>query len=136
MPETGETMGARNPDCGYMLPGGKGANQAVAAQRLSKGAGIDFVCQFGSDSHATKLKETLIENSVGIEACGYVDKPSGQAFIFLDDKGNNSIILSAAANAAWPKTLSPAVAAKIKSAKVVMLQREVAYSIYFNSLSL
>jgi len=125
MPVEGETISSRNPDTGYMIPGGKGANQAVGVARLKPDSPTEFVCQFGSDSHAKTLRATLEENRVGISACGTVDKPSGQAFILLNSKGSNSIILSAAANGAWPKQLTPETVAAIQSAKVVLLQREV-----------
>ena len=125
MPIEGETISSRNPDTGYMIPGGKGANQAVAVSRLKPDSPTEFVCQFGSDSHGRVLRSTLEENQVGLTACGTVEKPSGQAFILLNGKGQNSIILSAAANAAWPKELTPATLAAIQGAKVVMLQREI-----------
>ena len=81
-----------------MVPGGKGANQAVAAARLGTHVGAKFSCIFGNDSHATALKDSLVKSGVNIDHCGSCDKPSGQAFIFLEENGSNSIIIVGGAN--------------------------------------
>eukprot|EP00434_Breviolum_minutum_P033559 symbB.v1.2.029696.t1/scaffold3274.1/size59892/4 len=124
-PKKGETLGTRSPDTGIMVPGGKGANQAVAAARLSgSGRKAEFVCQFGNDSHANKLQQVLVDNGVGIAGCGRADKPSGQAFIFLEEDGSNSILIVGGSNVAWPKEVS-GFARQIRNASAVLLQREI-----------
>ena len=123
LPLTGETIGARNDSTGYMLPGGKGANQAVAVSKM--GGEAKFACVFGNDSHAATLKGVLAANSVDTSCCGTCDRPSGQAFIFLEKNGSNSIISVGAANQAWPDELSPALAEAVRGASAVMLQREI-----------
>ena len=100
-----------------MVPGGKGANQAVAAARLSPPGTVEFFCKFGNDAHANTLASTLKENQLEIAGCTVSDKPSGQAFIFIYENGENSIILSAAANAAWPVSPEPGLLEKVSSAK-------------------
>lgn len=124
-PKKGETLGTRSPDTGIMVPGGKGANQAVAAARLSgSGRKAEFVCQFGNDSHANKLQQVLVDNGVDIAGCGRADKPSGQAFIFLEEDGSNSILIVGGSNVAWPKEVS-GFARQIRNASAVLLQREI-----------
>lgn len=125
-PKPGETLGTRSPDTGIMVPGGKGANQAVAAARLSASTGrqVHFVCQFGNDSHAKKLEQVLLDNKLDISGCGHVDKPSGQAFIFLEANGSNSILIVGGSNVAWPPTVK-SFEGLIRGASAVLLQREV-----------
>jgi len=125
-PKKGETLGTRSPDTGIMVPGGKGANQAVAAARLSAGTGrkVQFICQFGNDSHAKKLEQVLLDNSVDVSGCGHADKPSGQAFIFLEADGSNSILIVGGSNVAWPSTIN-SFSRLIHNASAVLLQREI-----------
>jgi len=126
-PKRGETLNARTPDTGIMVPGGKGANQAVAAARLSQGTGrkAQFVCQFGNDSHAKTLEKVLVDSGLDISACGHADKPSGQAFIFLEADGQNSILIVGGSNVAWPQGLNAEVAGIVRGASAVLLQREI-----------
>jgi len=124
-PKRGETMCTRTQDTGIMVPGGKGANQAVAAARVSHDREVSFVCQLGNDSHAGTLEKVLAESGLDISACGRADKPSGQAFIFLEECGSNSIMIVGGSNVAWPHRLSPQLLSLIQGASAVMLQREI-----------
>jgi ribokinase len=80
-----------------MAPGGKGANQAVAAAKL--GAKVFFVAKLGEDVFAGKSLDNF--KAVGIDA-KYVkqtnEAPSGVALIMVDEKGNNSIVVAPGAN--------------------------------------
>lgn len=126
-PKRGETLNTLTPDTGVMVPGGKGANQAVAAARLSQGTGrkVQFVCQFGNDAHAKTLEKVLLDNGLDIAACGRSDKPSGQAFIFLEADGHNSILIVGGSNVAWPQDIGGELAGLVREASVVLLQREI-----------
>ena len=86
MPAAGETTLATNP-IAKVIPGGKGANQAVAAARLSEGTPVQFVCQLGNDDHASMLEATLAENGVDTSGSGRTDLPSGQGLVFLQPDG-------------------------------------------------
>jgi len=125
-PKQGETLGTRKSDTGYMVPGGKGANQAVAAARLAKGSSAQFICQFGNDSHAPTLEKVLVDNNVDISACGHSESPSGQAFIFLEESGQNSILIVGGSNVAWPASAGdqPGLP-KVRGASVLLLQKEI-----------
>lgn len=105
LPKQGETIGARKEDTGFVLPGGKGANQAAACARLSDdntGAQTEFIGSFGNDAHAPMLASALKDAGVSISHSIKAEVPSGQAFIFLEENGHNSIILVGAANQSWP----------------------------------
>lgn len=110
-----------------MLPGGKGANQAVALSRLSQQQlhRSQFIGQFGHDGYASTLQQILTDYHVDISQCGQVDRPSGQAFILLQGDGDNSIILVGGANSIWPKELSLSILNTIEQAGVILLQREI-----------
>mmetsp|Transcript_16926 Transcript_16926/g.44499 ORF Transcript_16926/g.44499 Transcript_16926/m.44499 type:complete len:165 (+) Transcript_16926:42-536(+) len=84
LPQKGESIVTRLPDTGKSVPGGKGANQAVAAARLCGGKCVaKFVGQFGNDGHAQTLERSLADNGVDLSACGRTEKPSGQGLVFL-----------------------------------------------------
>jgi ribokinase len=76
------------------IPGGKGANQAVAAARL--GADVTLVCCVG---HDTLAEEALPrEERLTVEA-QRVDAPTGVALILVDAEGENQIVVAPGANA-------------------------------------
>ena len=104
LPAKGETLDAARPDTGFMVPGGKGANQAVASARLSSEATrAEMVCRFGSDAHGETLHAALTGYGVGTGCSSHCeDTPSGQAYIFLHPGGDNSILLVGGANRDWP----------------------------------
>jgi ribokinase len=125
-PKQGETLGARSDSTGYMVPGGKGANQAVAAARAGSSIPTCFVSMFGNDSHATALKDSLLSSGVDVSLCMDCDVPSGQAFIFLEEDGQNSILIVGGSNKAFPSNcVSKNLLSAIQGASAVMLQREI-----------
>ncbi|MCL4692188.1 MAG: ribokinase [Candidatus Hydrogenedentes bacterium] len=77
--------------------GGKGANQAVAAARL--GAQVHFAGCVGNDTFGTLQRQTLSEEGIDLT---YLNKhpelPTGTAVIMVADEGQNSIIVTPAAN--------------------------------------
>ncbi len=121
IPQPGETIiGGKL----YMLPGGKGANQAVAAARL--GAPTAMVGKVGQDAFATPLLENLAAAKIDHSFVQQdATSATGVALIVVDDAGENSIVVTPGAN----HNLSPAdvMAAEtaIAGAKVLLLQLEV-----------
>ncbi|GAA2611263.1 ribokinase [Actinomadura fulvescens] len=101
-------------------PGGKGANQAVAAARL--GARTAILGRIGDDGHGDLLRAALSEAGVDLGHLLVTPGPSGVALITLDPDGDNSIIVSPGANA----RLAPSdVDAELLSAAVVSFQLEI-----------
>ena len=93
-PRPGETvLGVGAPDA----PGGKGANQAVAA--AATGAATSLVAVVGSDSAGDAYRGALAEHGVDVSHVGRsADLPTGRAFITVSDDGENSIIVVSGAN--------------------------------------
>lgn len=122
LPERGETIHGKD-ETGFVLPGGKGANQAVAAANL--GASSQLICMWGTDAHAQSLKDAVGGAAVDISVGGTADCMSGQAYVILQSGGENSIILVGGANARWPAEFGDGTAGAIRGAGIVLLQREV-----------
>jgi ribokinase len=91
------------------VPGGKGANQAVAAARL--GANVRFVGALGEDDFGTLAVEGLREAAVDLSRAQVVRSPTGIALILVDDEGENQIVVIPGANHALdPKRIEVAEA--------------------------
>ncbi|MHB9145784.1 MAG: ribokinase [Symbiobacteriia bacterium] len=106
------------------VPGGKGANQAVAAARL--GARVAMVGRVGSDVFGTSLVEGLRRD--GIDTACVEQTPgvsSGTALITVDDEAQNSIVIIPGANGQLTPADVDRHADLIRSARVLMLQLEV-----------
>ncbi len=93
IPRPGETLAG---DSFARYPGGKGANQAVAAARL--GAPTIMLGCLGRDAFATELKANLEDNGVAVRIVE-TDAPTGTAMIVVDAAGENCIVVIAGANA-------------------------------------
>ena len=101
-------------------PGGKGANQAVAAARA--GGRVMMIGRVGQDAFGQKLRQGLEYDGVDASAVLAVAAPTGVAFIAVDTAGQNSIIVSPGANATL--AASDLAATQFAGAKVVLLQLE------------
>lgn len=122
LPGPGETLMG---EAFVMAPGGKGANQAVAAARL--GAPVAFVSRVGTRQHGTELLAALAEE--GIATSGVVADPAslpGVAVIMVaSEGGENSIVYVPGSNAQLSAADVQASSALLQSAKVVVAQLEV-----------
>jgi ribokinase len=94
LPRPGETVLA---SALASTPGGKGANQAVAAARA--GAQVQFVAAVGTDPAADTLLAHLHANAVGTDGVVTVPGPSGAAAIMVDANAENIIVVAPGANA-------------------------------------
>jgi ribokinase len=105
------------------VPGGKGANQAVAAARLAAGrCPVRMVGRVGDDAFGDRLVRQLDEDGVDADHVGRLaGVPSGTAVILVDDGGENAIVVSPGANG----RLAPADVPDLAGAAVVLLQLEV-----------
>jgi ribokinase len=77
-------------------PGGKGANQAVAAARL--GYPVQFIGMVGDDVYGPQLMENLTQAGVDTSSIAATNGSSGLAPIFLDESGQNAIVVVPGAN--------------------------------------
>jgi len=94
LPRPGETLtGATFA----RVPGGKGANQALAAARL--GAGVALVGSVGSDPFAEEALALLAEGGVDLGAVRRVEHPTGVALMVVGEDGENQIVVAPGANA-------------------------------------
>ncbi len=119
LPARGETLSGENA---ALRPGGKGANQAAAAARL--GQETWFAGQLGSDAFAAPLRVALGEAGVMLDHLALIPGETGQAFILLQQGGENSIIIVAGANQRW-NGVGSALRERIASAGALLLQREI-----------
>jgi ribokinase len=93
LPRPGETL--TGAELGY-IPGGKGANQAVAAARL--GAEVRFVGAVGDDDFGSRAVSELRVAGVDLTGLQVVQAPTGIALILVDDGGENQIVVMPGAN--------------------------------------
>ena len=119
-PKPGETITGH----GYrVVPGGKGANQAVAAARL--GARTSFIACVGDDDFGIRMQEAFEKE--GMETSGVMvakGSPTGIAIIYVAESGENSIGISAEANACLTaESLTPQLEI-IRRAETLLMQLE------------
>lgn len=93
-PSPGQTVMGSNLD---YIPGGKGANQAVASARL--GADVAMIGKVGSDTFGQILIENLVHNDINTKGVGRERLSSGTALICVSDTGENQIVVSPGSNA-------------------------------------
>jgi ribokinase len=121
LPAPGETLAGTDF---RSVPGGKGANQAVAAARL--GGAVSLVTCIGNDAFGIALHAGFAEDGIDLTHVRRVDGvPTGIASITVGADGANSIVLAAGANAeltpAWIEASEPLIA----SAAILLCQLEV-----------
>jgi len=106
------------------VPGGKGANQAVAAARL--GAETTFVGCVGDDEFGAMLRGNLADEGVNVaHVKTHADEPTGTACIFVMDDGNNAIVVTPAANHGLTPTDIEVLRPVIATHDVVLTQLEI-----------
>ena len=121
LPNPGETVLGGSFD---RFPGGKGANQAVAAARL--GATVAMVGRVGDDPFGEALRDSLEENRVDHRAVLTDPKyDTGVGMVLVDYAGSNSILVASGANMALTPADVESAEWLIAGADVVVLQLEV-----------
>lgn len=119
-PKPGETLTGRNYT---VIPGGKGANQAVAAARL--GTSTAFIAAVGNDPFGINIRQDFANDGINIESVNIIEHcPTGIAMIQVTDEGENSICISPEANAKLDKSAVQANASLIKQADQLLMQLE------------
>lgn len=120
-PRPGETVLGHDH---FENPGGKGANQAVAAARL--GAHVAMVGRVGDDPAGAQLRTSLQANGVDLRALMTTrDVVTGAAFITVSDVGENTIVVSPGANAVLSAGDIGDHARLLETATVCLVQLEV-----------
>ena len=121
LPAPGETiLGGKF----LMNPGGKGANQSVAASRL--GGKVTFISKRGNDLFGNQAVGLLMREGVDIQ---YIvkdpDLPSGVALITVDSAGENSIVVAPGSNGNLLKEDIPSVIFDTGKFEILLLQLEI-----------
>lgn len=93
LPKRGETIHGAAP---VFLPGGKGGNQAVSV--AANGATSVIIGAVGLDDHGLNAMNSLHESGVHTDAVAQKSGPTGTAYIFVEDAGENLIVVTAGAN--------------------------------------
>jgi len=121
LPAPGETVLAGSF---FMTPGGKGANQAVAAARL--GGNTSFISKVGNDVFGKQSAKLLGEEGVNTQFLLTDEElPSGVALITVDHRGENTIVVASGANGnLYPKHLEEALE-EISNAGIILMQLEI-----------
>lgn len=121
MPQRGETISGKSVS---YLPGGKGANQAVTIGKL--GGQVVMIGAIGADASGQTLTKGLMEN--GVDSSGIEILPqhtTGQAFITVDQNGDNSIIIIAGANGQVSVEMVERHRKLIEEADIILMQLEI-----------
>lgn len=148
LPKRGETVMSRGNEPVQVAVGGKGANQAVGAARLARqpaacgySIDVDFIGQFGTDSYATWLRESLVQEGVRLSSnllscnkSSEIALDSGQGFVLLEEDGSvSSVVVGGSNQFGWPteSTIIEQIRSEFTEAKsnydsvIVMIQREI-----------
>jgi len=106
-----------------MGQGGKGANQAVAAQRL--GGDVTFICKVGRDIFGVNSIKEYKQEGMDTSKVMYSDKPSGVALISVDTHAENCIVVASGANGDITVEDIEANRKDIEKAAILLLQLEI-----------
>lgn len=123
LPKAGETLFGESF---AMVPGGKGANQAVAAARLAPNT-VSMLGLVGQDGFGPLLTQNLLDNGVFVDDVGTVPQSTGTAQITLFDQDNRILVCSGANqqvdSSQWSKEWEV-----IEGSDLVILQNEIPHA--------
>ncbi|WP_028778033.1 ribokinase [Shimazuella kribbensis] len=119
LPKPGETISSSKF---YKNPGGKGANQAIAAAKL--GANVQMIGKVGWDDYGTDLLDNLRSANVQIDGVKREDV-TGMAFINVSDEGENNIVLVPGANSKITNADIDQMKDEIAACDLIILQLEI-----------
>jgi ribokinase len=108
----------------FMFPGGKGANQAVAAARMD--GNVVFICKTGNDIFGENAIEGFKKEGIEVSFIKQeANTASGVALITVDERGENTIVVAPGANdALLPRDIEMSLSA-IKDADIILMQLEI-----------
>lgn len=119
MPKGGQTLIGSNFK---EVPGGKGANQAVAMARL--GANVSMIGKVGNDSFGQTMINALKNDNVDTKYINIEQGPTGVALITVDKNAENSIVVAPGANYKVDKSYIDKNIDAIKNSDIVVVQLE------------
>ncbi|ARJ50738.1 ribokinase [Staphylococcus lutrae] len=120
VPAQGETVLG---DDFFTTPGGKGANQAVAAARL--GDGVHMIGCVGTDAWGEQIRQNLEMNHVNVEGIQVIEGiPSGTAHIILSEQDNRIIVVPSANQYLTPDRVQPQLD-RMSEGDIVLIQQEI-----------
>ncbi len=105
-----------------MGAGGKGANQAVAAQRL--GGDVKFICKVGRDIFGDNSIAQYEKEGLDVSGIQRSDKPSGVALISVDQNAENCIVVASGANGDLTEADIDTCAKDLRECAILLLQLE------------
>jgi ribokinase len=122
-PTTGETVEGISF---LQAMGGKGANQALAAHRL--GGDVKFITCLGNDANGLNSLKYYEQEGLDVSSSLIVDNvPSGTAMIWVEESGENCIVITPGANKMLTSEYIYKVEEAIAEADIVLLQMEIPY---------
>ena len=119
LPGRGETVSSAEP---AWFPGGKGANQAVAAARL--GGNVSMFGAIGADEPGQMCLSALKQSGVNVDAVVKVSSPTSTALVMVEHSGENQIVVADGAN-----QYASFDAEQISAADAVIVQFEIPESV-------
>lgn len=119
LPQPGETL--KMDDIG-VADGGKGANQAISAARSK--SHVTFIGGVGNDVQGEMMLKLLKEDGININNVAKLNEGTGQAFILLQESGENSIVIYGGANQAIKTTVIQNAMNDIKDSDFLVAQFE------------
>ena len=119
LPGRGETVSSAEP---AWFPGGKGANQAVAAARM--GGNVSMFGAIGADEPGQMCLSALKQSGVNVDAVVKVSSPTSTALVMVEHSGENQIVVADGAN-----QHASFNAAQISAADAVIVQFEIPESV-------
>ncbi len=131
LPEPGETISGHSFST---APGGKGANQALAAARA--GAVVRMFGCVGNDLMAAPALKELDAAGIDLDSVGHEDESTGIAMILVDDAGENSITVVAGANGMVDEVIAEECVAELEPGDILLLQQEIPLSAVRTALEL
>ena len=120
LPKPGETVLGNEFTMG---PGGKGANQAVAASRL--GGEVKFICKVGRDIFGDNAIAHYVDEKLDTDGILRSDLPSGVALISVDEKAENSIVVASGANGDLDEADIETSRKDLENCGILLLQLEI-----------
>ena len=119
LPGRGETVSSAEPT---WFPGGKGANQAVAAARM--GGNVSMFGAIGADEPGQMCLSALKQSGVNVDAVVKVSSPTSTALVMVEHSGENQIVVADGAN-----QYASFDAEQISAADAVIVQFEIPESV-------